>query len=92
MAGWNKVYNISLDDSKDREHFLPLNELFAQHNLGALHFDQFLIVIVDDSLFQLLLLLLCHSNWVRRGGVGLIVQGAELVGPHVSDGPTCSTL
>lgn len=30
---------------------VPLNQLFAQHNFSALHFDQFLVVIVDDCLF-----------------------------------------
>ncbi len=71
---------------------LPLYELFAQYDLGALHLDQFLVIVVDDGLFQLLLLLLCHSNWVRRRSVGLIVQRAELVGPHVSNGSTCAAL
>lgn len=71
---------------------LPLDELFAQHDLGALNLDQFLVVVVDDGLFQLLLLLLCHGDWVGRRGVGLIVQRAEFVGPHVSDGSTRSAL
>lgn len=71
---------------------VPLNQLLAQHDLGALHFDQLLIVIVDDGLLQLLLLLLSHGDWVGGRGVGLIVQRAELVGPHVSNGATCATL
>lgn len=75
-----------------RENILPLNELFAQHNLGTLHLDQFLVVIVDNGLFQFLLLLFCHGDRVRGRGVGLIVQRAELVGPHVPNGPTCSAL
>lgn len=70
----------------------PFDELFAQHDLRSLHLDQFLVVVVDDGLFQLLLLLFCHGNWVRRWGVGLIVQRAELVGPHVPNGSTCSAL
>lgn len=77
---------------RNKDNPLPLNELFAQYNLGALHLDKFLIVVVDDRLFQLLLLFLRHGNWVRRWGVGLIVQWAELVGPHVSYGSTCSAL
>lgn len=74
------------------ENQLPLNELLAQYDLGALHRDQFLVVVVDDGLFQLLLLLLRHSNWVRRRGVGLVVQRAELVGSHVSNGSTGAAL
>lgn len=86
----SRCWNI--EDRRKSDIVLPLNQLFAQYNFGALNFDQFLIVIMDDSLLQLLLLLLCHRDWVRRRGVGLIVQWAELVGPHVSDGTTCSTL
>lgn len=81
-----------LREKEKEDSTLPLNELFSQHDLSALHLNQFLIVVVNDGLFQLFLLLLCHSHWVRRWGVGLIVQWAELVGPHVSNGPTCSAL
>lgn len=52
---------------------VPLNQLLAQHDLGALHFDQLLVVIMDDGLLQLLLLLLRHGDWVGGWGVGLIV-------------------
>ena len=65
---------------------LPLDELLAQDDLGPLHLDELLVVIVDHSLLQLLLLLLRHGNRVGGRGVGLVVQRAELVGPHVADG------
>lgn len=82
----------NIEEGRNSDIVLPFNELFAQYNLGALNFDQFLIVIMDDSLLQFLLLLLCHCNGVRRWRIGLIVQWAELVGPHVSYGTACSTL
>lgn len=71
---------------------VPLNQLLAQHDLGALHFDQLLVVVVDDGLLQLLLLLLSHGDWVGGWGVGLIVKRAELVGPHVSNCTTRAAL
>lgn len=84
--------NTAQDNRKNKNNPLPLNELFAQYDLGTLHLDQFFVVVVDDRLFQLLLLLLRHGNWVRRWGVGLIVQWAELVCPHVPYGSTCAAL
>ena len=65
---------------------LPLDELLAQDDLGPLHLDELLVVVVDDGLLQLLLLLLRHGHGVGGRGVGLVVQRAELVGPHVADG------
>lgn len=53
--------------------FVPLDKLLAEDDLGSLHLDEFLVVVVDDSLLQLILLLLCHGNRVGGRGVGLVV-------------------
>ena len=70
----------------------PLDELLAQDDLGALHLDELLVVVVDHRLLQLLLLLFRHGDGVGGRRVGLVVQRAELVGAHVSDGAARSAL
>lgn len=70
---------------------LPLNELLSKHNLGSFYFDKFFIVIVDYSLLKLLFLLLCHGHWIRRWGIGLVVQRAKFIGSHVANCTTSST-
>lgn len=47
---------------------------------------------MDHSLFQLLLLLFRHGDRVGGWGVGLVVQRAEFVGSHVSNGSTRAAL
>lgn len=76
---------------KSNNYPLPLDELLPQDDLGPFDLDQFLIIVMNDCLFQLLLLLLCHGNWIGRRGVGLIIEGAEFVRPHVSNGTTSPT-
>lgn len=71
---------------------VPLDELLAQHDLGSLHLDELLVVVVDDGLLQFLLLLLRHGHRVGGRRVGLVVQRAELVGAHVADGAAGSAL
>lgn len=70
---------------------LPLNELLSKHNLSSFHFNKFFIVIVDHSLLELLFLLFCHCHRIRGRGIGLVVQWAKLIGPHVANSTTSST-
>lgn len=70
---------------------LPFNELLSKHNLSSFYFNKLFIVIVDHRLLQLLFLLLCHSHGVRGWSIGLVVQGAKLIGSHVANRTTRST-